>query len=422
MTNSALIEFKDVTKRFGDRTILNGINLIIYDREVTTLIGKSGTGKSVLLKHIIGLLRPDEGSILFRGKPIDSMAKAEWNEYLGQISYMFQNNALFDSLTVFENVAMPIRQTTTLSKQEIDEKVMARIEQTELTEVVDKYPSELSGGMKKRVALSRALVTDPKIVLFDEPTTGQDLIRRNAIMSMIASYQKQLEFTAILISHDLPDVFFISNRLLALDEGKIVFQGTPEEFDEFQHPFVDEFVTSLEGFQENLTGLYSNRSFKVRYQKQIGQKHPHDIFALVTFSVEGLDLVDTTLGHETSQQVISAMGTYVNKHFGFVGGFSTRESREQFITVLPFSDLNEAERILEDFASDLEKQGLWRIHAAAHIPKEDCFAFSVSAGLAEGRRDEEIGSVLGRAKSQQKVIARFQCPNVEVEENAKVHP
>jgi phospholipid/cholesterol/gamma-HCH transport system ATP-binding protein len=422
MTNHALIEFRDVTKRFGDRTILNRINLIIYDREVTTLIGKSGTGKSVLLKHIIGLLRPDEGSILFRGKPIDKMAKAEWNEYLGQISYMFQNNALFDSLTVFENVAMPIRQTTKWSKREIDEKVMGRIEQTELTEVVDKYPSELSGGMKKRVALSRALVTDPKIVLFDEPTTGQDLIRRNAIMSMIARYQKQLEFTAILISHDLPDVFFISNRILALDEGEIIFQGTPEEFDEFQHPFIDEFVTSLEGFQENLTGLYSNRSFKVRYQKQIGQKHPHDIFALVTFSVEDLDLVDTTLGHETSQQVISAMGTYVNKHFGSVGGFSTRESREQFITVLPFSDLNEAQKILEDFATDLEKQGLWRIQAAAQIPKGDCFAFSVSAGLAQGMRDEEIGSVLGRAKSQRKIIARFQCPNVEVEENAKVRP
>ena len=422
MTNHALIEFKDVTKRFGDRTILSGVNLKIYDGEVTTLIGKSGTGKSVLLKHIIGLLTPDEGSILFRGKPIDKMARAEWNEYLGQISYMFQNNALFDSMTVFENVAMPMRQTTKLSKKEIDEKVMARIEQTELTEVLDKYPSELSGGMKKRVALSRALVTDPKIVLFDEPTTGQDLIRRNAIMSMIARYQKQFEFTAILISHDLPDVFFISNRILALDEGKIVFQGTPEEFDEFQHPFIDEFVTSLEGFQEHLTGLYSNRSFKVRYQKQIGQKHPHDIFALVTFSVEDLDLVDTTLGHETSQQVISAMGTYVNKHFGSVGGFSTRESREQFITVLPFSDLNEAQKILEDFATDLRGQGLWRIQAAAQIPKGDCFAFSVSAGLAQGMRDEEIGSVLGRAKSQRKIIARFQCPNVEVEENAKVRP
>jgi phospholipid/cholesterol/gamma-HCH transport system ATP-binding protein len=410
MTNHPLIEFKDVTKRFGDRSILSGVNLKIYDGEVTTIIGKSGAGKSVLLKHIIGLLRPDEGSILFRGKPIDKMARAEWNAYLGQISYMFQNNALFDSMTVFENVAMPVRQTTKWSKKEIDEKVMARIEQTELTEVVDKYPSQLSGGMQKRVALARALVTDPSIVLFDEPTTGQDLIRRNAILSMIAGYQKKLAFTAILISHDLPDVFFISNRILALDGGKIVFQGTPEEFDDFQHPFVDEFVRSLEGFQEHLTGLYSNRSFKVRYQKQMSQRHPHDTFALVTFAIDDLDRVDTKLGHNASQKVISAVGTYVNKHFGSVGGFSTRESREQFVIVLPFSDLSEAQRILEDFATDLREEGLSDVQTSAQIPEGECFDFSISAGLAEGKRDEEIGSVLGRAKSQRKTIARFQCP------------
>jgi phospholipid/cholesterol/gamma-HCH transport system ATP-binding protein len=410
MTNHPLIEFKDVTKRFGDRSILSGVNLKIYDGEVTTIIGKSGAGKSVLLKHIIGLLRPDEGSILFRGKPIDKMARAEWNAYLGQISYMFQNNALFDSMTVFENVAMPVRQTTKWSKKEIDEKVMARIEQTELMEVVDKYPSELSGGMQKRVALARALITDPSIVLFDEPTTGQDLIRRNAILSMIAGYQKKLAFTAILISHDLPDVFFISNRILALDGGKIVFQGTPEEFDNFQHPFVDEFVRSLEGFQEHLTGLYSNRSFKVRYQKQMSQRHPNDTFALVTFAIDDLDRVDTKLGHKASQKVISAVGTYVNKHFGSVGGFSTRESREQFVIVLPFSDLNEAQRILEDFATDLREEGLSDIQTSAQVPEGECFDFSISAGLAEGKRDEEIGSVLGRAKSQRKTIARFQCP------------
>lgn len=422
MEDNALVEFRNVTKRFGERIILNRVNLKIYDGDVTTIIGKSGVGKSVLLKHIIGLLTPDEGSVLFRGKPIDKMTKAEWNEYVAQISYMFQNNALFDSMTVLENVALPLRQTTNLSEKEIKEKAMARIKQTELMHAMNKYPSELSGGMQKRVALSRALVTDPKIVLFDEPTTGQDLIRRNAILGMIAECHRSFGFTAILISHDLPDVFFISNRIIALDQGEVVFEGTPEELESFHHPFVDEFIDSLEGFQEHLTGLYSKRNFKVRYQKQIGQKHPHDTFALATFSVEDLDHVDTKLGHETSQEVISAMGTYVNKHFGSVGGFSTRESRDQFITVLPFSDLNEAQRILEDFATDLEEQGLWRIQADAQIPGGDCFAFSVSAGLAEGGRDEEIGSVLGRAKSQRKIIARFQCPNVEVEENAKVRP
>ncbi len=409
MTNHPLIEFRDVTKRFGERTILHKVNLKIYDGDVTTIIGKSGVGKSVLLKHIIGLLKPDEGSVLFQGEPIDKMTKVEWNEYVTRISYMFQNNALFDSMTVFENVAMPLRQTTRLSEKEIKEKVMARVEQTELMPVVNKYPSELSGGMQKRVALSRALVTDPKIVLFDEPTTGQDLIRRNAILGMIAECHKSFGFTAILISHDLPDVFFISNRIIALDKGEVVFEGTPEELENFEHPFLDEFIDSLEGFQEHLTGLYSRRNFRVRYQKQIGQKHADETFVLLTFSVEDIGLVGTTLGQETSQKLIRALGIYLNKHFGSVGGFSTRQNTEQFVTVLPFSDLNEAQKILDDFATDLVERGLSNIQTSAQIPEGECFDFSISAGLAEGKQNEEIGSVLERAGAQRKTIARFQC-------------
>ena len=169
--NSPIIEYKNVTKRFDKRTILDRINLQIYEGDVTTIIGKSGEGKSVLLKHIIGLLKPDEGGVLFRGRPIAKMNRREWNTYLSQISYMFQNNALFDSQTVYENVAMPLRKFNQLSKSQVREKVMARLEQTELTEVAHKYPSELSGGMQKRPALARALFTDPKIVLFDELTT-----------------------------------------------------------------------------------------------------------------------------------------------------------------------------------------------------------------------------------------------------------
>src|SRR4030066_1155920 len=155
-----LIEFRDVTKRFNNQTVLDQVNLEIYEGEVTTLIGKSGTGKSVLLKHIIGLLAPDEGTVLVNGKPIREMKKKEWDSYRSSISYMFQNNALFDSMNVFDNVALPLAQTTNLSRKEIEKKVMNRIEQTELTDVTFNFPSELSGGMQKRVALARALVTD----------------------------------------------------------------------------------------------------------------------------------------------------------------------------------------------------------------------------------------------------------------------
>ena len=166
---TALIEFREVTKRFGALTVLDHVNLQIYEGEVTTIIGLSGTGKSVLLKHIIGLLKPDEGTIFFRGRALADMKKSEMSAYFSQISYMFQGNALFDSMTVYENIALPLAETTNLGKGEIQRRAMARIEQVHLGNALDEYPSELSGGMQKRVALARALVTDPKIVLFTSP-------------------------------------------------------------------------------------------------------------------------------------------------------------------------------------------------------------------------------------------------------------
>lgn len=404
-----LIEFKDVVKRFGSRTILDTVNLSVYEGEVTTIIGKSGTGKSVLLKHIIGLLKPDSGSILFQGKDIGRMNKRELNEYADQISYMFQNNALFDSLTVFENVALPLRQARGMRRLDIEEKVMARIEQTELTEVVRKYPSEISGGMQKRVALSRALVTDPKIVLFDEPTTGQDPIRKNAILSMIAEYQRKFGFTAVLISHEIPDVYFISNRILALYDGKVVFEGNPEEFENFDHPFRDEIVQSLEGLQEELTGLYSRRHFKVRYQTDLGKKKAHESYVAVVFSLQDMEVIVENLGHDKAQEIIRALGTYVNKHFGAVGGFSARQTINEIGTVLPFSELPEAERILADFVKDLQDQGLGDLRTAIDLPEDRCFEFQVMAGLCPGKPQVELESIMEFARFSQQEVARFQC-------------
>lgn len=260
-----LIEFRNVTKRFGENIVLNEVNLKIYENEITTVIGKSGTGKSVLLKHVIGLMNPDEGTILFKGKPIKVMKNGEWDECRAQISYMFQNNALFDSMTVFENIALPLRQTTNLKKKDVEVKVMSRIEQMDLAEVVYEYPSELSGGMQKRVALARALITDPTIVLFDEPTTGQDPVRKNVILSMIAHYRKQFGFTAVLISHDIPDIFFISDRILMLWEGKIDFQGSHEEIKRLNHPIVREFKESIAHLSQELNGDISMEMLNLRY-------------------------------------------------------------------------------------------------------------------------------------------------------------
>jgi len=406
-----LIEFKGVSKTFGTRNILNRIDFSIYEGEVTTLIGLSGTGKSVTLKHIIGMLKPDEGEILFRGKAIDKMSKAEWNDYIGQIAYMFQSNALFDSLTVFENVAMPLKYASKLKKKEIEEKAMARIEQTELTEVFDKYPSEISGGMQKRAALARALVTDPGIVLFDEPTTGQDPIRKNAILGMVAEYQKRFGFTALLISHEIPDVYFISNRILALYDRKIVFQGDPEEFESLDHPFRQELISSLESLGEELTGLYSKRHFKVRYQSDLSQRQPDATYAAAVFTIDDIDVISANLGHDVTQQIIRSLGSYINKHFGAVGGFSSRQTINEYATVLPYSDIEEAERIMKDFTRDFQESGMRGIETAManESKSEECVGFSVLAGLAQGKPQIEIESVMEFARFNQKEIAQFSC-------------
>jgi phospholipid/cholesterol/gamma-HCH transport system ATP-binding protein len=397
-----LIEFKNVTKRFGARTILDRVNLEVQDGQTTTIIGKSGTGKSVLLKHMIGLLAPTEGNILFRGKPVEKMSRKELDDLRSQFSYCFQNNALFDSLTVFQNIALPLRQTTRMSENEIERKVMERIEQLELSEVPHKYPSELSGGMQKRVALARALITDPKIVLFDEPTTGQDPIRKNAIFSMIVHNQKKFGFTTIMISHDIPDVFFISDRILVLYDGQIIFQGPYEEIDKLQHPMVDEFVKSLEHFQDELTGLYSKKTFNKVYEKAVSRKQPDENLTVAVFTVADLDGVSEHLGHTTAQEIVQSLAVYVNKHFGEVG-ISNRSGRDRIVTILAFTERAAAEGLMENLAGDLRERGLIDIQPAGP------YTLSILAGLAEGKAGEDIDVISGRAGAQQKEIARFQC-------------
>ncbi|MCG6533517.1 MAG: ATP-binding cassette domain-containing protein [Syntrophales bacterium LBB04] len=409
--DTPLIEFKDVTKRFGARTVLERINLHIYEGQVTTIIGLSGSGKSVLLKHIIGLLKPDEGTILFRGKPLNQMKKNEKAASLGRISYMFQDNALFDSMTVYENIALPLRETTNMKNTEIDLRVMDRIEQSELSDSANKYPSELSGGMQKRAALARALVTDPQIVLFDEPTSGQDPVRKNAILSMIAQYQRNFGFTAILVSHEIPDVYFISNRILALYDRTIIFQGTPEELENFNHPFKDEVIHSLEGLQEELTGMYSKRQFKVLYHAQLKRRIFGETYTVVVFTLKELDAIITSLGHEAAQEAIKCLGVYIDKHLGAIGGFSTRHDINEFVTMLPYCDLIETEIILKDFVADFKEQGIhdiWDV-LRKQAASEMCVEFNIVAGIAEGQPDVEIDSVIDLAKSRQKEIARIRC-------------
>ena len=427
--DTPLIEFKNVTKRFGSKTVLKNVNLQIYEGQITTIIGLSGSGKSVMLKHIIGLIKPDEGAIYFRGKPIAEMKKSEIAASFAQISYMFQGNALFDSLTVYDNIALPLRETTNLKKTEIDRRVMARIEQTELSEAVFKYPSELSGGMQKRAALARVLITDPQIVLFDEPTTGQDPVRKNAILSMIAQYQKKFNFTAVLVSHEIPDVYFISNRILALYDHSIVFQGTPEDLETFDHPFMDEVISSLEGLQKELTGLYSKRQFKmlnhIQMERRRLSKSAHNVqeerrkaganYCIVVFALSELDIIVDKSGYDAAQEIIHSMGVYIDKHFGAMGGLSTRHKANEIVTVLPFANLEETENILNNFAEDFQRRGINDIWSEAQkkASLDKCIDFTILAGIAQGQPVDEIDFVIASAESQQKEIGRLHCTTRE---------
>lgn len=241
-----LIQFNQVFKRFGDNAVLMGVDLSIYQGQVTAIIGKSGIGKSVLLKHIIGLLEPDAGEILFQGQAIKAMTAAERSAVKMKFSYMFQGTALFDSMTVYDNVALPLKEKGRVPFREIESRVREKLAQLDLVGIEDKYPSQLSGGMKKRVAMARALVTGPEIVLFDEPTTGLDPIRKNAAHAMIAEYQKTFGFTGVMVSHEIPDVFYISQRIALLDQGRIIFQGSPEEIQNSTEPVIRQFIRGQE--------------------------------------------------------------------------------------------------------------------------------------------------------------------------------
>lgn len=240
--SSTLIEIRDLHKSFGEQEVLRGVNLSLPEGGITALIGKSGEGKSVLLKHLVDLLQPDQGEILFEGVSLKNMSRKKRWTILAHLSFMFQGMALFDSMTIEENISLPLKETLRLPPNEIARRVKEMTTRLEIDEVGRKYPSQLSGGMQRRVALARALVTRPKIVLFDEPTTGLDPLRTAGVINLIEESRRNFNFTAVIVTHDLERIFAIANRVAMLDEGKIIFFGSPEEIKESKIPIIREFL------------------------------------------------------------------------------------------------------------------------------------------------------------------------------------
>jgi phospholipid/cholesterol/gamma-HCH transport system ATP-binding protein len=249
--SDALIQFLNVRKSFGSQTVLDGVNLSISRGATTTVIGRSGTGKSVLIKHIAGLLRPDSGKILYAGHDLAQLKSGDWKAIKSKLSYMFQNMALFDSMTNYDNIALPLREKTRMSEVRIAKEVNHLLEALELQNCSEKYPSQISGGMRKRVALARALITKPELVMFDEPDTGLDPIRKTAVYDMIQTFQNRLGFTAIVVSHEIPDIFRISNRVAMLDQGRIVYEGASDEIEHCDVPLVQDFLAGRSSSEMN---------------------------------------------------------------------------------------------------------------------------------------------------------------------------
>ena len=239
-----MIEVVDVHKNFAHQEVLRGTNLTIEEGGITTIIGGSGSGKTVLLKTMIALLLPDRGQILVDGTDITRLGEKPLNEVRQKFGFLFQGAALLDSMTIFDNVAFPLRERTQLGEDAIGAKVRERLDQVGLKDMGYKYPAEVSGGMKKRAGFARALVTDPRIVLFDEPTTGLDPLLARSIHQLIADMQSRVGFTGVVVSHDIPAVFTISHRVAMLADGVIADSGPTEEFLQSPNPAVQRFLSS----------------------------------------------------------------------------------------------------------------------------------------------------------------------------------
>jgi phospholipid/cholesterol/gamma-HCH transport system ATP-binding protein len=250
----ALIELHNIYKHFGRQRVLRGVSLTIERGECLVIIGASGSGKSVMLKHIVGLLKPDAGEVYFNGQRIDDLPERRLMEIRQHFGFLFQMSALFDSQNVFDNVAFPLVEHTKKPAAEIERLVKRYLSLVGLPDVSKKMPAELSGGQRKRVALARAIALGPEVVLYDEPTTGLDPIRADVINELILRLQRELNITSVVVTHDMASAFKVATRVVMLHEGKLIFEGTPEQIQKSDNPIVRRFVLG-EANEEELAPL-----------------------------------------------------------------------------------------------------------------------------------------------------------------------
>jgi phospholipid/cholesterol/gamma-HCH transport system ATP-binding protein len=240
-----VIEFKNLVKRFGTRTVLNGLSLKIGEGEIIFILGTSGTGKSVLLKNLVGLMTPDEGEIWIDNEEVSKFTEDEYLSVRKKCGMVFQHPALFDSLTIYENVAFGLRRHFQLDEETIRHKVSKALRLVHLTGIEQKRPAQISYGMQKRVSLARTVALEPRILLFDEPTTGLDPVTTTAVNQLILDLSRELKTTSIVVSHDMNCALSIADRIVVLDKGEIVALGTPEDLKRSDIPLVKDFLAEV---------------------------------------------------------------------------------------------------------------------------------------------------------------------------------
>jgi phospholipid/cholesterol/gamma-HCH transport system ATP-binding protein len=241
--NEPIVEVEGLSKRFDDLLVLDDVSLSFPNKQITAILGKSGTGKSVLMKNIIGILEPDAGKIKIEGVDIVPLPEKQRRKFRQRLGYLFQDSALFDSMTVEENIAFPLVEVFHMrNHREIRRIVQEKLEWVQLPGIENKYPDELSGGMRKRVALARSLAGEPEILLFDEPTTGLDPVLEESVNKLISRVNRELEMTCIIITHDIVGSFQLADKIAFLDEGKIQVEGIPEDVADMAHPVLQKFL------------------------------------------------------------------------------------------------------------------------------------------------------------------------------------
>jgi len=241
--SNGLLRVENLTKRFGPHLVLDNISLAIQQGKTTVVIGPSGCGKTVLIKHLIVLLRPTSGEVYFKDRRIDNLSEQQLNEVRTHFGFLFQGGALFDSLSVFENIIFPIRQHANIKHwKQAEELVKAKLAMVGLDGFQNYYPANLSGGQRKRVALARAIALNPEVLLYDEPTTGLDPIRSDIINELILKLQRELGVTTVVVTHDMNSAYKIADRIIMLHNGKIVADGDADHIRNHPHPIVQQFI------------------------------------------------------------------------------------------------------------------------------------------------------------------------------------